>query len=397
MNILLGLSLITSIAAWICLAPVLGGSVYALGCLVAAGRFRVGRPGRLPGGFGKQWPPVSILKPVHGLEKNQKENLRSACVQDYPVFQVVFSVQELDDPAIPVLKQLQEEFGPERVTVAVENMRSGTNGKINNMIGGLLHARHEILVISDSDVKLRPDYLKVIVAPLADPEVGCVCTLYKASCADTWYEKVELLTLNSDFMTSVVFAHVTGASKFCLGASAALRRSTIDAIGGLEALADYLVEDYEMGRRIWESGKRIEVLPYFVETVVDLKSPSQWWGHQVYWDQNTRAARPFAFLSTVLIRSIPFALVFTLLRRADPVSLAVLGASIFLRMASAAIILGRWFHDNEGLHSLWLLPFRDLASLVSWVLAFTKRTTIWRGTEFVLTRDGRLVARGAKP
>jgi cellulose synthase/poly-beta-1,6-N-acetylglucosamine synthase-like glycosyltransferase len=203
----------------------------------------------------------------------------------------VFSVQDRDDPVIPLLREIEAEFGPERVTVAIETCRPGTNGKINNMTGGILHARHEILVISDSDVRLQPDYLKTIVAPLADPSVGCVCTLYKAACADRWFEKMELLTLNADFMSSVVFAHVSGASKFCLGASAALRRSTLEEIGGLEALADYLVEDYEMGRRIWTSGKKIVIVPYLIDTMVDLKTPAQWWNHQVYWDQNTRAAR----------------------------------------------------------------------------------------------------------
>ncbi len=391
------LSVISKIAGWICLGPVLGGSVYALGCLLAGARFRGRRRDKPHGGSGRRWPPVSILKPVHGLEKNLKENLRSACRQDYPDYQVVFSAQDLDDPAIPILQELQQEFGSGLVEVAIENRSAGSNGKINNMIGGLQHAKHDVIVISDSDVKLEPDYLKTIVAPLDNPDVGCVCTLYKATCADRWYEKVELLTLNADFMTSVVFAHVTGASKFCLGASAALRKSTLSSIGGLEALADYLVEDYEMGRRIWESGKRIAVVPHLVETTVDLKSPLQWWNHQVYWDQNTRAARPLAFLSTVMIRLIPFALLFALLRRGDPLSLAVLGGAVFLRLSTCAIILGRWFRDREGVRSLWLLPFRDVASLASWLLAFTKRTTIWRGTEFVLTRDGRLVARGAKP
>jgi len=282
------------------------------------------------------------------------------------------------------------------VTVAIEVCRPGTNGKINNMTGGILHARHEILVISDSDVHLQPDYLKAIVAPLADPNVGCVCTLYKAACADRWFEKMELLTLNADFMSSVVFAHVSGASKFCLGASAALRRSTLEEIGGLEALADYLVEDYEMGRRIWTSGKKIVIVPYLIDTVVDLKTPSQWWNHQVYWDQNTRAARPFAFFATAIIRSTPFAVLHAVARRADAIGLAVLATVLAVRMLTAAFILGYGFRDREGLKSLALLPFRDLAALGSWFLAFVKRTTIWRGSEFVLTRDGRLVARGMR-
>jgi ceramide glucosyltransferase len=377
---------------WLFLAPVIGGSIYAILCLLAVVRFRA-HSSRVAERAFTSWPAVTVLKPVCGLEKNQGENLRSTCIQDYPEFQVVFSVQTADDPAIPLLKEIQREFGADRVTVAIENCRGGTNGKINNMMGGLLHARHDVLVISDSDVRLKPDYLRTIIAPLADPDVGCVCTLYKAACADTWFEKMELLTLNADFMANVVFAHISGASKFCLGASAALRRSTLEKIGGLEDLADYLVEDYEMGRRIWVSGKRIAIVPYLVDTMVDLKSPGQWWNHQVYWDQNTRAARPRAFFATALIRSTPFALLYALARLCDPVGLGVLAGALFLRLATAAAILGWGFGDREGLRSIGLLPLRDVFSLASWFLAFAKRTTIWRGTQFILTRDGRLVAR----
>jgi len=380
------------ILSWVFLVPTLGGSIYALLCLIAAARFRLRRQRPAVLRFAS-WPAVTVLKPVYGLEKNQRKNLRSTCNQDYPEFQVVFSVQELGDPAIPLLKELQREFGEERVTVAIENCRAGSNGKINNMIGGLRHARHDILVISDSDVCLKPDYLKTIVTPLADPAVGCVCTLYKAACADSWFEKMELLTLNADFMANVVFAHVTGASKFCLGASAALRRSTLAEIGGLEGLADYLVEDYEMGRRIWSSGKKIAIVPYLVDTMVDLKTPAQWWDHQVYWDQNTRAARPWAFFATAVIRSTPFAILYALMRLFDPVGLGVLAGALALRMATAAVILGWGFGDLEGVKCIVLLPARDVLSLASWFLAFIKRTTVWRGSQFTLTRDGRLVAR----
>lgn len=384
-------SLLRDALEWVFLIPAIGGSVYAVLCVASIIKFRISSPknGVTTSDFR---PPATILKPVHGIEKNQRENLRSACLQDYPEFQVVFSVQEEDDPAIPLLREIQQEFGEERVAVAIENCRVGTNGKINNMIGGLKHARHDTLVISDSDVLLKPDYLKTIVAPLSDPQVGCACTLYKAAGAATWFEKLELLTLNADFMTNVLFAHISGASKFCLGASAALHRSTLERIGGLEALSDYLVEDYEMGRRIWELGKKVAIIPYFVDTIVDLKSPSQWWSHQVYWDQNTRAARPFAFFATALVRSVPFSLLYAALRMGDFVGLGVMAGAFGLRLSSAAVILGVGLRDREGLRSLGLLISRDLTSLATWFLAFTKRTTVWRGNSFVLTRDGRLLA-----
>jgi ceramide glucosyltransferase len=384
---------------WFCLVPVIGGAVYGLLSVPTVLRFcRQTRSSAVPAGPSlNAWPPVTVLKPVHGLEKNLEANLRSVCLQDYPEYQVVFSVQDPNDPAVLLLDELRQEFGSGKVSVVVKNIQAGLNGKVNNLLGGLTEARHDILVISDSDILLQPDYLKTIVAPLADPEVGCVNTLFKATSAQRWFEKLEILSINADFMPSVAFAYVTGTSKFCLGPSIALRRSTVKEIGGLESLADFLVEDYEIGRRIWESGKKVAILPYFIEAVVDLRSVSHWWGHQVYWDQNTRAARPGGFLATVLTRAVPFALLFALLRMADPIGLAVLAGTVAWRLGTVAPILGRGFRDREGLRSLWLLPLRDVLGLVSWVLAFTKRTVIWRGAEFVLTRNGRLVPRSARP
>jgi ceramide glucosyltransferase len=382
-----------SLLQWIVLMPVLGGSVFGILCTVTFFIFKK-RAENSPWKSSVEWPPVTLLKPVRGLERNQRANLRSACMQDYPYYQVVFSAQDPADPVIPLLKEIQKEFGTERVTVVIESFNVGPNGKINNLIGAFSQVRNDVLVISDSDVYLRPDYLKTIIAPLSDPEVGYVCTLYKAVGAKRWFEKMELLTFNADFTPSVVFAEVTGASRFCLGASLAFRRSSLEEMGGFESLSDYLVEDYEIGRRIWSSGKNPALVPYFVEITVDCKDFTQWWNHQVYWDQNTRAAQPAGFFASILTRSIPFALVFVMLRLGDLAGLAVLAGAMCLRIATSGAIMLWGQQDYEGLKSLWLLPLRDMAALVSWVLSFTKRTVIWRGSEFTLTREGRLIPKG---
>jgi ceramide glucosyltransferase len=384
-----------SLLQGICLIPIIGGSVYVILCLLAIFRFRI-QSANPPRYSFPEWPPVTVLKPVCGLEKKQRDSLRSACLQDYPEFQVVFSVQDPNDPVIPLLKEIQQEFGSERVSLIIENLRVGTNGKINNLLGALLYARHDILVISDSDVCLKSDYLKSIVAPLSDPEIGYVCTLYRGTCADRWFEKMELLTLNVDFIPSVIFAYVSGTSKFCLGASIALRRSSLKEMGGLETLADYLVEDYEMGRRMWSSGKKIVLVPYFVDIVVDFKNFFQWWNHQVYWDQNIRVARPAGFFASILTRSVPFAFLFAAFHWGDTVGLSVLGVALGLRLVTAGAIMAWISHDRHGLKSLALLPLRDMAALVSWLLSFTKKTVLWRGSEFNLTRDGRLIPRESK-
>jgi ceramide glucosyltransferase len=375
--------------AWsLLLIPVVGGSIYSLLSVAATAIFMrreipvVSEPAPV-------WPAVSVLKPVYGLEKDLEENLRSTCTLDYPDYQVVLSVQRTKDPALPLIRALEAEFGPERVTVVVGCGDPLPNGKIQNLIGALAAARHEILVISDSDVLLHPGYLQCMVAPLEDPQVGYVCSLYRGVRARRFYERLELLSLH-DFIVSIVFAETTGASDYCLGSSLALRRKTLDAIGGFEPLASYLVEDFEMGRRIQALGLRPALVPLAVDTVVDLQHPSDWWKHQLYWDQNTRAARPVGFFATLLIRAVPFALLYGAARLFDPLALAVLTGTLALRLVTTAATLAL-LGDREGLRSLHWLPLRDIAGLACFVGAMRKRTVVWRGVEFGLTEDWKLI------
>jgi ceramide glucosyltransferase len=379
-----------SVLQGVVLVPVVVGSLYGAVCVLTVLCFCRQRHPSLNRRTVFQ-PPVTVLKPVYGLEKHLKANLRSICLQDYPEYQVIFCVQQLDDPALPLALELQQEFGRGRVSVVVADVQAGPNGKVNNLLGGLRDARHDILVISDSDVRVCPDYLRTMVTPLAEPQVGCVCTLFKVIEAHQWFERLELLTMNADFIPNVIFAQVTGASQCCLGQSFALRRSTLQDIGGLESLADFLVEDYELGRRIWTSGRRLSLLPYFVDVVVDFQSFRQWWDHQCYWDQNTWAARPLGFFATVVTQAIPFALLFALMRLGDAVGFAALGIALALRLATVGGMLQWGLRDRQSVRSLALLPLRDLFALVSWAQVYAKRTVIWRGQRFILTRHGRLL------
>jgi ceramide glucosyltransferase len=176
-------------------------------------------------------PPITVLKPVYGLEKHLQANLRNISLQEYPESQVIFCVQQPDDPALPLVLAIQEEFGGERVSVVASDVQAGPHGKVNNLWGGRRDARHDILVISDSDVRVRPDDWRTLVAPLAEPQVGCLCTLFKVIEAHHGFERLERLTMNADFIPHVIFAQVTGASQCCLGPSLALRRSTLQDIG----------------------------------------------------------------------------------------------------------------------------------------------------------------------
>jgi len=333
-----------------------------------------------------------VLKPIYGLDKELAANLRSLCEQDYPDFQIVMAVQRRDDPALAILRRLAADY-PERVTLVVEQSEPIINGKVQNLVNALTVARNGILIISDSDVRVRPDYLSTIVSPLRDPDVAYVCTLYRAVAADRWFEKLELLSINADFVPGLLFSYWSKIAPFCLGASVAFRRRDLDAVGGMSDLSDYLVEDYELGRRLVGLGKRMVFVPHVVEILVGYPDLGRWWQHQVYWDQNTRAANPLGFFLTILTRAVPFAFLYAMIRDFDSASLAVLSGALAVRLSTSAAFARFYLRDREGLRALWLLPLRDLLALASWCIALAKRSFVWRGHRFRLTHEGRIVPR----
>ncbi len=212
------------------------------------------------------------------------------------------------------------------------------NGKIQNMLIGLDAARHEVLVISDSDTRVPPDYLTTIIGPLADPDVGYVCTLYRIAERAKLAEKLELLTMNVDFGPSLLFTYWTNVAIFCLGASTAVRKADLEATGGMASLAEFLVEDQEMGRRLIMAGKKMVLEPMTVDMIPDYAGVTAWWKHVVYWDQNTKAANPSGFASTILIRAVPFALIFAVLTGFSALGWSVLGLTLAIRLGCAAAI-----------------------------------------------------------
>ena len=369
--------------------PVVAGSAFCLLAVGAAWVFSRRRPDRLADA---ECPPLSLLKPIFGLEKELEENLRSCCEQDYPDYQVVMAVQRREEPALPLLRRLQDEYGSDRVTITIAAGQPTGNGRMHNLANGEKAARHDLIVISDSDICLRPEYLRIMAAPLLDPEVGYVCSLYRGVRAEKWYERIEQLSLHL-FTTQIVFAVLTGASDFCTGSSVALRRRDLHRIGGFEDLAPYLVDDYEMGQRLQGLGLRLHLAPDFVDTVVGLDSVREWWTHQIYWDQNTWAARPLGFLATVLIQPIPFALAFAIARTFDAFGWAVLAGTIGVRLVSTGAV-SLLLRDREATRNLAWLPLRDLTGLATWILTLVRRKVVWRGIAYDLGDDGLMTIRG---
>jgi ceramide glucosyltransferase len=369
--------------AWstLLLVPVVVSCVYWIVTGAMMVRFFRNRPSESPGWL----PTVSLIKPVCGLEKNLYANLSTACRQDYPDYEIIFSVQDSADPALPLLARIRDENPSVSIRIVVDETSAGPNGRLSNILNATRHATGRVLVYSDSDMHLEPVYLRAIVAPLANPRVGAACTLYRAEGADNLYESLELLSLNTDFVPSMVFATETGAALACPGASQAIRRETLTLIGGLEPMAYSLVEDLELGRAVVGAGLRIALVPHVAATGVDLPRPSVWWRHQVYWDQNTRVANPVGFFFTCLVRGVPFAGLYALC--GGPGSWLVLATTLAVRLCTT-IVTSTLLGDREGIRRLWLLPFRDSASLFVWFASFVGRKVSWRGRVFVLSGNG---------
>ena len=375
--------------AWqvLLLVPVAVSALYWVVAAVCVAIFLRRGADRASGYSGKPFcPPVSLLKPVCGLEKGLGDNLATACHQDYPAYEVIFGVQRKSDPALEVIENVAAICPQRNTRIVVDETTVGPNGKINNLHNMCQVSTGDILVFSDSDMQLAPDHLKCIVAPLVDERIGICCALYRAERPENLFEVLELLSYNADFIVSILFAVVTGTAPVCPGAALAIRRHVLDAVGGLAPLGDFLAEDYEMGRRVAGRGYRIHFIPSAVAMRVDLSGPEEWWRHQVGWDQKTKSANPSGFFFTLLIRGVPFAVLYA--ASGAPFGLHVLLATILLRLATGLVNAVN-LQDRDGMAFIWLLPVRDLFGLFVWLAALMKRTTSWRGRTFRL-KKGRL-------
>lgn len=371
------------------LTPVVGGALFSLLSVWAARRLLRWRLPQAVPSDASAWPGVSVLKPCFGLDEGLEENLESFCRQDYPGrLQILLCLQRANDPARPIAERLAARY-PALVTMVITQSPPVVNGKIQNLLGGLRETRHDIAIISDSDVRVAPDYVRQMVRPLADEQVGYVCSLYRVVAPRSLGEQLEALTFNADFVPQILFTEWMGAADYCLGASLAYRRSDLAKVGGLEAVADYMVEDYEIGRRLLSLGKRRVLIPHMVDMRASLPTFAAWWSHQVYWDQNTKVANPAGFIGTILTRAIPFALLFALARRGDDVSIAVVIATVLIRNLCSKAVMD--MIGDRDVRKLWLLPFRDCLVIGSWALALVKRTFIWRGLRFRVNDDGRII------
>jgi len=336
-------------------------------------------------------PPVSILKPLKGIDPHLWEAFCSHCEQEYPEYELIFGVSDPLDPATELVRKLRDQYPHRRIEFLVCERDLGTNRKLSTLAQMLPAARHEMLLVNDSDIRVAPDYLRRVIRPLADPAVGMVTCLYRGVAAPTLGSRLEALGISTDFVPGVLSARVIeDGLHFGLGSTLAFRRSDLQAIGGFEGMVNYLADDYELGHRIATLGKRVELSEVVVETFLPPYSWRQFIDHQLRWARSVRGARSWGYLGLSLTHGLPWALVTLLAARGSLWAWWLLAATVAARLvvglSSALAVLD----DRPSLHDLYLLPIRDFLAPVVWALGLAGNRISWRGEVFYLAH-GQLV------
>ena len=334
-------------------------------------------------------PPVSILKPLKGVDPDQYESFKSHCFQEYPTYEIIFGVSEASDPALDLVRRLQSEFPEKEIRAMVCDQNLGANTKVSNLAQMAAQARYDLLIVNDSDIRVEPDYVRRAVAPLSDSKVGLVTCLYRGIASPTLGSRLEALGISTDFIPGVLVARCLEGIHFGLGSTLAFRHSDLAAIGGFQEFVDYLADDYEIGKRIAERGLEVRLSDQVVETFLPAYSLREFLHHQLRWSRSIRDSRRWGYVGLVFTFGLPWALLALLL---SPVSWWVwllLGVTAGIRLAVALSVGAFRLRDRQVARYWWLIPVRDFAALLVWMASFAGHTVAWRGDTFRL-KDGKL-------
>ncbi|WP_263382807.1 bacteriohopanetetrol glucosamine biosynthesis glycosyltransferase HpnI [Granulicella arctica] len=353
--------------------------------------------------FGRRWrktfaanpavfaPDVSVLKPVKGVDPRMYAGFVTHCMQEYAGnFELVFGVSSMDDPAVAEIERLRTEFPACAIRLVECQERLGTSGKVSNLIQMLREARYSHVLVNDSDICVSPLYLSRVMASFVDPLVGMVTAPYLGRSVSngtgpTVWSKLEALGISTDFMPGVLTARkLEGGLHFGLGSTLAMRRSALEKAGGLEPLADFLADDYELGKRIAASGFRVELCAEVVETTVPAYDFRGFWDHQLRWARSTRDSRKLGYIGLGITYALPWALMTCIASGFELWSFTLLSLVLLARVAVALTVGVGILRDPQVLRDLWLLPVRDAWGLIFWVWSFAGDTVVWRGERFRL-------------
>jgi ceramide glucosyltransferase len=346
--------------------------------------FAARKPIGFAGGACETRPPVTILKPLCGAEPETYRCLRSFCDQQYPQFQIVFGVADAADPAVAIVKRLQREYPHLSLQLSIDRRQHGSNRKVSNLMNMMPLARHDVLVLADSDVCVTQDYLANVVRPLADKTVGIVTCTYRGRPRESFWSILGSLFINDWFVPSVRVAALGGSRSFAFGATISMRRDVLMSIGGFKSIANQLADDYRLGELTRCAGLRTVLSDMVVETIVSETTFSQLVRHELRWLRTIRAVNPLGFGFSFLTFSLPVSALGSILAQESPASICMLAMTTVLR----GLLHSRTRRPGAPWSQLILLPLRDLLSLGLWGWSFFTRRVRWGDSHFAIARDG---------
>lgn len=339
-------------------------------------------------------PPVTILKPIHNMEAELEQNLESFFQQDYPDYEIIFGARDAENPALQVAERVRARHPEIKSKVILSGPPTWPNAKVFSLEKMIAATDRSYFVISDSDVRVAPDFLRNTIPPLLDAKVGLVTCMYQGVPASDFWSSLEALGLSVEMSSGVMVADMVEGMRFALGPAMTVRRDAIDAIGGIAVTADYYSDDFELGNRIWAKGYKVALSHHIVKNVLTPRSVLRTLGDQLRWMKSTRYSRPAGHLGTGLTFAMPFGIVgFVAAAGLGHWTLAIwLLATAFANRMIQSVAVG-WgiAKDPRSAALCWLYPLRDLAGFLIWVGSYTSRRFFWRGETYVFRRGGRIM------
>jgi ceramide glucosyltransferase len=363
---------------WLAL-PALAAAAYYLLAVIAAARWKATHPPRVSHSL----PPLSILKPIHGRDPRFYEAIFSHAAQDYPEFEILFGLTDPDDPALEDIHRLRREFPKRRIEILITPTEA-PNAKVGVLAELARRARYDLLLVNDSDIVVDPGYFRSVTAPLEDPDVGLVTCLYRAQ-AESFASAAEALGIATEFAPSVLVARLLGVAEFALGSTMVFRAEALRRFGGFQALANYLADDYQLGRHICNLGYRIEFAPVIVETDLGGESWLQTWRHQLRWSRTIRVSRPAGYFGYVITHATLWSVVALAAGQWWAAAIAM-----WLRLLAGIWIGAGILRDREVYRNCWMIPFRDVFGFAVWVAGLFGHSVQWRDRVLTLQPDGRI-------
>jgi ceramide glucosyltransferase len=379
----LNFSILRDVVLLLAAAPL---AYYALATLATWRFFRRERARVLP----DYTPPISVLKPVRGIDFGSYENFASFFRQDYPNYEILFAVNDDQDPAVPLVQRLIGEFPERKIRLLIGAEHLGANRKVNKLARLAREAQYEVLVLTDGDVRVGPHFLREVAAPLADPKTGAVTSFYRAIAERNLAAELEAVGASSDFFAGVLMAQWLEGIHFALGASIATTKKWLSTMGGFVAIANALADDYELGLRIAKAGGLIVLSREAVWTMYPAQTLRGFWDHQVRWARTVRLCRPLSYVGLLFTQGLPWTLLAILVAPANWIGVSYLLAYLILRFTMAQTV-GVWGVQDEVLRrKFWLVPFRDAIHFVIWLASFGSNQIRWNNVDYVV-RDGQMM------